>query len=261
MRSLALFLLGLLVWPLRAAAEEVETLYLKNNGYSAGYVWVNGQYQGYVPAGTARYTLMEGFVTNDSGFQPDGTLKQTHSHAGWESSRGTIGVRINMADSKGQVLSTDIDTSGDKENKAYVWFAENNAGAQPDPLTWEESSQIQNTSAPKPKRVSDGNCYAATKGSNGFLGAWSWSQGSEWETITLNADGTYQIKGEERSEYNHTIYEPYTNAGHWTIVGENSVSLSSRPSLEYRCVGSTLRIWIKDEQRYLIGQGFTKSAR
>jgi hypothetical protein len=65
-------------------------------GYSTGYVWVNGQYQGYVPAGKTKYTLMEGFVTNDSGFQPTGTLKQTYSHAGWKASGDTIRVQIDL---------------------------------------------------------------------------------------------------------------------------------------------------------------------
>src|SRR5690348_12262241 len=107
-----------------ASAGAVGVLYLKNNGSLSADIWVNGAYQGYVPAGQARQTVSEGFVTNDSGFQPDGTLKQTYSHGGWESKGDTIEVIIQQVDSKNRVYRGSITVTGDVEHRGYVWFGE-----------------------------------------------------------------------------------------------------------------------------------------
>ena len=81
------FLLRLLVLvaclqPVPVHADDVT--FFKNSGQYRMFVWVNGSYQGFVDPGTTVYMPREGFVTQDSGFQPDGTLKTTHSHGGWD---------------------------------------------------------------------------------------------------------------------------------------------------------------------------------
>lgn len=77
--SLLLFLsTGLLL-----RADDV--IFFKNSGMYRMYVWINGSYQGWVDGGgTTVYMPSEGFVTQDSGFQEDGTLRITRSHGGWE---------------------------------------------------------------------------------------------------------------------------------------------------------------------------------
>ena len=67
-------------------AGKIGTVYVKNNHTRSVGIWINGFYQGHVPVGKTRYMVYEGFVTQDSGFQADGTLVQKHSHAGWEPS-------------------------------------------------------------------------------------------------------------------------------------------------------------------------------
>jgi hypothetical protein len=78
-RSILLFLAFL---PAILRADDV--VFFKNSGQHRMFCWVNEAYQGWVDPGTTAYMPREGFVTQDSGFQPDGTLKTTHSHGGWE---------------------------------------------------------------------------------------------------------------------------------------------------------------------------------
>ncbi|MFT4175884.1 MAG: formylglycine-generating enzyme family protein [Luteolibacter sp.] len=61
-----------------------DVLFVKNSGTLRIHIWANGSYQGWVDPDTTAYMPREGFVTQDSGFQEDGTLKTTHSHGGWE---------------------------------------------------------------------------------------------------------------------------------------------------------------------------------
>lgn len=80
--NLRAILLFLALFPALLHADDV--VFFKNSGQYRMFVWINGAYQGWVNAGTTVYMPREGFVTQDSGFQPDGTLKTTHSHGGWE---------------------------------------------------------------------------------------------------------------------------------------------------------------------------------
>ena len=207
--------------------DPVGTLYIKNNGDCFAYIWVNNQYQGYVPAGKARYTVQEGFVTNDSGFQTDGTLKQTYSHAGWESSGDTISVLINLEDSKGKLYSVRIDVSGDKEHKGYVWFGEQESGEEPDSLVWEDSSQIQSERQPITKKYADANAYAATKGDDarGFIGAWQYGGGGEFLVgggiITFYANGTWRDVGKLRNVFENPDYDV---SGTWYLRSDGVIA-------------------------------------
>ncbi len=66
-----------------SAALADDVLFVKNNFKYRLYIRVNGEWQGYVDPGRVAYMPQEGFVTEDSGFQADGTLKVTHSYGGW----------------------------------------------------------------------------------------------------------------------------------------------------------------------------------
>ncbi|HYF36918.1 MAG TPA: hypothetical protein VD994_16595 [Prosthecobacter sp.] len=70
--------------PLLAASYAM--LFYKNNYSSAVDCWVNGQYQGVIAAHSTKYMPMEGFVTSDSRWLPDGTLYQRHAYGGWSPS-------------------------------------------------------------------------------------------------------------------------------------------------------------------------------
>lgn len=85
MKTAFLSLCLALLFPSLLRADDV--IFFKNCGKYTMYVWVNGSYQGKVNGGATVYMPREGFVTQDSGFQPDGTLKTTHSHGGWEAGR------------------------------------------------------------------------------------------------------------------------------------------------------------------------------
>jgi len=61
-------------------------LYYKNNYSQAVDCWVNGEYQGVIPAHTIKYMPVEGFVTPDSRWLPDGTLYQKRAYGGWSPS-------------------------------------------------------------------------------------------------------------------------------------------------------------------------------
>ncbi len=76
-------LIGILGFSNSAIAGRMGTVFIKNNHTRSVGIWINGYYQGYVPSGKTCYTVYEGFVTNDSGYQSDGTLSLKHSHAGW----------------------------------------------------------------------------------------------------------------------------------------------------------------------------------
>jgi hypothetical protein len=132
----------------QAESGEIAELFLKNNGNSVGHIWVNGRYQGYVPAGESHYTLREGFVTRDSGVQSDGSVEQTYSHAGWDSSESQVWIRIVHTAGGDTRYETTIEVTGDSEKRAYVWFGETETGSEPNSLVWERATQIPNASAP-----------------------------------------------------------------------------------------------------------------
>ena len=94
----------------RLSIAEVGTLYIKNNADVRMDVWVDDQYQGYVPAGKTAYIVSEGFVTSDGA---------NESHGGW-TSKGGITVRLQTGD-EDKALVTKVDVEGDGEKKAYVW--------------------------------------------------------------------------------------------------------------------------------------------
>ncbi len=218
--------------PLAKADDgEVGVLLIKNNGSITGHIWVDGEYQGYVPPGQAKYTVKEGFVTGDSGFQPDGTLKQTYSHGGW-ATNGPITVKIMQTDEKGKVYSASVKISGDDTKKGYLWFGESEAGEEPASLVWEDATQIPNAAAPVTPHISKIRRLAAqTKGSK-VAGKWTikWAESADgkglWEELTLLQDGT--VAGE-------------SDVGKWSCKGSDlQIMLSSKRADLHQCYRLTV---------------------
>jgi hypothetical protein len=218
---------------MQAMAEgEVGTLFIKNNGTIIGYIWVNGKYQGYVPPGRAHYTLSEGFVTRDSGIQPDGSVKQTYSHGGWDSKKTPMEVRIVQNDEKdGKRYEIKIDVSGDSEKKAYIWFGEAKPGIEPDGLVWERANQIPNAQAPVTPHNSELlKAAAETRKQEGLAGT-SWK-------ITNSDERAVFVLFEAKGNWNYRFYgekgwESYGPEGTWKQDG-NSVVFETKRHPEWQ---------------------------
>jgi hypothetical protein len=187
---------------LRASAEdgEVATLFLQNNGELTGHIWVNGRYQGYVSPGKARYTVREGFVTRDSGVQPDGSVKQTWAQGGWDS-KSPIKVRIVEVDNTNW-FDTTIEVTGDDLKKGYVWFGETDNGAEPGSVVWEQATQIS-PGTPPAAHTADYVVKAETKKTMSLAGTvWKITYGdTATNFIKFNANGDWCVKSEDSEEW------------------------------------------------------------
>jgi len=175
--ALAVWMLALVPFA-KADDGEVGVLFLKNNGPNIGWVWVNGVYQGYVSPGQARYTVKEGFVTRDSGYQADGTLKQTYAQGGWDGN-GPVKVLIKSVDDTGNLYVTSIEVTGDDSKNGHVWFGQTNAGGEP--ASWEDASQINLGQALASVDPTRARKLAARTNTNPFVGVWrSGDSGESW---------------------------------------------------------------------------------
>jgi hypothetical protein len=84
-------------------------------------MWVNGSLQGIIPSGKTAWIEAAGFVTRDSGWQPDGTLKITPAYGGWDR-RDESEVVFAGHDANGAIVFAKV--SVPKENKrAQISFA------------------------------------------------------------------------------------------------------------------------------------------
>ena len=88
-----------------ASGDELGTVYLKNAGKGVAHVCIDHHYQGYVPAGRTMYTVRDGFVTDDSGRQPDGSLVVHESHGGWPD-RGDVPIFVWFLDEHGSLAGS-----------------------------------------------------------------------------------------------------------------------------------------------------------
>ncbi len=94
----------------QSALAEVGAVYLKNNGQYAAHVWVDGKYQGRVPAGDTRYAVRDGFVTGDGG-----------SVGGWDA-KGDVQVVVASTDDKGNNWYAEVNLPEDSKDDGRVWF-------------------------------------------------------------------------------------------------------------------------------------------
>jgi hypothetical protein len=193
----------------RAADESVGVLYLQNNSNVTGHIFVDGEYQGDVPPDKARYTVREGFVTRNSGVQPDASIKQNYSHGGW-SSKGSIVVSITGADPKTR-YETKITVSGDSEHKAYVWWGDRESGPEPERLVWETSSQIVSGKQPVTPNIKWVFQLAASTRYRSIVGTWLEAENSKFlSTWVFSPDGKYK----------HFDKQGYSQEGTYMIVGD-----------------------------------------
>jgi hypothetical protein len=216
---------------------QVEKLLIYNNGSLPANIWVNGAYQGYVKSGEARHTLKEGFYTNDSGFQEDGSLVEKWAYAGWDSSSDPITVTVRQFGLKDKLFEASIQVSGDEENKGYIWCGESDPGQEPYETVWELAPPIINDHAPYTKKVT-GTGKAKTRRNQDDLGFldyfWRFNEQNERRLYIFNKDGTcsgwelYIPPGEEDfmdwtptpRNYSQGYY------GKWTLSKDNSISTS-----------------------------------
>lgn len=131
-------LYGPLILTQPAFSQEIETVYLKNNGIAPAEIRINGFYQGYVPGGELCYTQRLGFLTQSSGSTRE---TQKESHGGW-SGTGDISVAICQVTSQGNAYKTQIKLPkkaaaglGNSELEPVVWFGETSAGTEPKDVT------------------------------------------------------------------------------------------------------------------------------
>lgn len=94
----------------QSALAVVGTVYLKNNGQYAAHVWIDGKYQGRVPAGDTRYAVRDGFVTSDGG-----------SVGGWQAN-GDVQVVTASTDDKGNNWYAEVNLPADAADDGRVWF-------------------------------------------------------------------------------------------------------------------------------------------
>lgn len=104
-----------------AVADDI--LFVKNQWQHRLHVWANGVYQGFVDPGQVVYMPQEGFVTEDSGIQSDGSLKMTHAYGGWPV-RGTFSIEGASApfEKDGQEVSF-YSQGSETDNRGYKQWA------------------------------------------------------------------------------------------------------------------------------------------
>ena len=217
-----LTLLGALdIHAAHAADDSVGVLYLKNNSSITGHIFVDGEYQGYVPPGNARYSVREGFVTRNSGVQPDGSVKQNYSHGGW-ASKSSIIVTIKGGDSNSR-YEAKLTVSGDNDHKAYLWWGEKDPGAEPGRLIWENSSQIVSAKKPITPDIKEVFKLAAQTKSQDIklVGVWKDSTGDC--TITISKDGSFVRNYSGEFGTSRVVGKCSSmNSATFTVKGENS---------------------------------------
>lgn len=122
----------------KAQSAEVEYIYMRNNGISPADIWVNGYYQGYIPAGETRLLDKKGFETYESArTQSDGTIsKREHSHGSWVGSGITevfvCQIRNGQAFQSVVRLPKDCGAGvgADPSKHPKIWFGETTAGEE-----------------------------------------------------------------------------------------------------------------------------------
>ena len=89
-----------------ARADADDILYVKNQWHHPLHIWVNGAYQGTAPPGWLSFIPQNGFCTENSGFQADGTLKIEHAYGGWQAAKEfRIRAACAPVDYKGEKVS------------------------------------------------------------------------------------------------------------------------------------------------------------
>lgn len=130
--GLLLLLICLALLP--AQGKEVGAVYIKNSGKDIMHLWVNGSYQGYLRPGETRYTVSDGFITNDSDrpTAAGGRTATKESHGGWEKNKsGPIELTFQYPGDKRQTNQFSADGGKD----LVVGVNESTSKTSPEPPT------------------------------------------------------------------------------------------------------------------------------
>ena len=107
-------------------ATEPGSAYIKNSGTSIMHLWVNGSYQGYLKPGETRYTVSDGFITNDSDLPTPsgGRTAVKESHAGWENtSKDKVSITFQFPGGERKTSAASINN---RVHPALGWLPEVN---------------------------------------------------------------------------------------------------------------------------------------
>ena len=112
-----------------ASADDPGSAYMKNSGTAPMHVWINGVYQGHLNPGETRYTVSDGFITDDSDrpTEAGGRTATRESHGGWEnSSNEKITVTYQFGDGEKETRDVSVNERGEA-----IFGATNKEGAKP----------------------------------------------------------------------------------------------------------------------------------
>lgn len=173
-------------------AGNPNTIFIKNTGSEPAHIWVNGYYQGFLRPGETRYSISDGFITQDSGTGKDGRPVK-ESHGGWEQ-RDTPTVTFQAGTAKQQTMNVSFDGRGE----AAIGIASKDANPiLPATLDRETASPIIKGSKPhlhKTTTAEPKTDPAAAK----YIRIWRSKYSPTF--LEIKGDGTYRYKQEGAQE-------------------------------------------------------------
>lgn len=169
-------------------ASEPATIYGKNSGTASMHFWVNGSYQGYLKPGETRYTVSDGFITNNSD-RPTGTGRTAtkESHGGWANDSSNK-VKITYQYGDGEKKSFDASAN---DHGGVIFGATDKEGVQPLFPSLEEMER-----APAVLKGAKQNLKVKFESENisglpaTAFGTWTRTSPSGTTTYRFNKDGT-----------------------------------------------------------------------
>jgi len=236
-------------------AKEIRYIYLHNNGVSPADIWVNQDYQGWVPAGETVYVDKLGFVTADSDrLQADGTRSpRRESHGGWSGYGDTVvticqvkkGTAYQMDIKLPKEWGTDLGAKANEEPK--VWFGEDSSGS-----TFEVGDEVK----PIYKGVEGNDCGTKV------------SQGQIKTNVVSDESGEWMIQ--------YSFFGGGGGTEYWTMGKDGSLTVRNGRSLwtgrwsrngeSFECFYGTggypeFREWWKTRDGVARGTGIVSSSR
>lgn len=150
---IVLFMILLSASPASAETKIIRSITLVNNGIAPADIWVNGIYQGYVPANDARHVDQVGILGRDG-----------KDYGGWNFTTKDVEVRICQCRKSGAsylsklTIPVSYGTYMGDSKHPIVWFGEQSLGKQPD------FSVAENSAKPIEKAVEGDDCGTAQQG-------------------------------------------------------------------------------------------------
>ena len=196
----------------QAHAQEPGSAYIKNTGSSKVQIWINGSYQGYIKPGETRYTVSDGFITQDSDQPlPDGSRTTTkESHGGWENnSKDSVEITYQFPDGERKTLTV----SANERGEALAGVT-NKEGVTPPVPTDEERENAPailkgSMSNLKSKDKKERPSKTSSDISN-VVGSWTCCDGKGRLTIEQSGKGSYQFLRQEFPIFSTTMIDSDT---------------------------------------------------